>query len=132
MPQLKVHIKPEEDDDRQEIDSLTRNLRDDLSNLNHVEDVQLAYEKPPPDSKAFDGVALGSMVVDIVGGGAIKEVTQTVQRWIERNENRSITIEGPDGSKIDVKGVSAKDQQKMIDTWIMLQMQKMMGAKNEQ
>ncbi len=129
MPQLKVHIKPEEEDDKQEIDSLTRNLRDDLSNLD-VEDVHLVYEKPPSDSKAFDGVALGSMVVDIVGGGAVKEVTQTVQRWIERNENRSITIEGPDGSKIDVKGISAKDQQKMIETWIMVQMQKM-NVKNE-
>lgn len=125
MPQLRVHIKPEEGDDRQEVDSLSRNLRDDLSNLD-VEDVHLVYEKAPPDSKAFDEVALGSMVVDIVGGGAVKEVTQTVQRWIERNENRSITIEAPDGSKIDVKGISAKDQQKMIDAWVMLQMQKMM------
>jgi hypothetical protein len=130
MPQLKVHIKPEEEDDKQEIDSLTRNLRDDLSSLNQVEDVHLSYEKPPSDSKGFDGVALGSMVIDIMGGGAIKEVTQTVQRWIERNENRAITIEGPDGSKIDVKGISAKDQQKMIDTWVMLQIQKM-NMKNE-
>ena len=125
MPQLKVHIKPEREDDKQELDSLSRNLRNDLSNLNQVKDVALSYEKPPSDSKAFDGVALGSMVVDIMGGGAIKEVTQTVQAWIQRNENRSITIEAPDGSKIDVKGVSAKDQQKMIDAWVMLQMQKM-------
>lgn len=124
MPQLKVHIKQEEGDDKQEIDNLSRNLRDDLSQLD-IEEVQLLYEKPPSDSKAFDGLALGSMVVDFVGGGAVKEVTQTVQRWIERNENRSITIEAPDGSKIDVKGISAKDQQKMIDTWVMLQMQKM-------
>jgi hypothetical protein len=131
MPQLKVHIKSEEEDDRQEIDSLSRNLRDDLSNLNQVEDVHLSYETPPPNSRALDGVALGSMAVDIIGGGAIKEVTQTVQRWIERNENRSITIEGPDGSKIDVKGISAKDQQRMIDAWIMLQTQKM-SVKNEQ
>ena len=129
MPQLKMHIKPVEDDDKQEIDSLTRNLRDDLLNLD-VEEVHLLYEKPPSDSKAFDGVALGSMVVDIVGGGAVKEVTQTVQRWIERNENRSITIEGPDGSKIDVKGVSGKDQGKALDAWVMLQMQKM-NVKNE-
>jgi Effector Associated Constant Component 1 len=128
LPQLKVHIKPEREDDKQEIDNLSRNLQDDLLNLD-VEDVHLLYEKPPPDSKAFDGVALGSMVVDFVSGGAIKEVTQTVQRWIERNENRSITLEMPDGEKIDVKGISAKDQGKIIDAWIMRQMQKM-NAKN--
>ena len=98
MPQLKVHIKPEKEDDKQEIDSLSRSLRDDLLNLD-VEEVHLLYETPPPDSKALDGVALGSMVVDIVGGGAITQVTQTVQRWIERNENRSITIEMPDGEQ---------------------------------
>jgi hypothetical protein len=65
MPQLRVHIKPEEDD-KQEIGSLTTNPRDYLSYLD-VEDVHLLYEKPPPDSKAFVGVALGSMVVDFVG-----------------------------------------------------------------
>ena len=130
MPQLKVHIKPEEEDDKQEIDSLSRNLRDDLSNLNQVEDVHLSYEKPPSDSKAFDGVALGSMVVDVISGGAVKEVTQTVQRWIERNENRAITIEMADGEKIDVKGISGKDQQRIIDAWVMRQMQKM-SVKNE-
>jgi hypothetical protein len=48
MPQLKVHINPVEEDDKQEIDSLSRNLRDDLSNLNQVENVHLSYEKPRP------------------------------------------------------------------------------------
>jgi hypothetical protein len=124
MNQLKVHIKGGNEDDKQEIDSLSRSLQDDLSHLK-VEDVYLLYEKPPPDSKAFDGVALGSMVVDFVGGGAIKEVTQTVQAWITRNENRSITIEMTDGERIDVKGISGKDQQKIIDAWVMRQMQKM-------
>jgi hypothetical protein len=65
MPQMKVHIKPEREDDKNEIDSLTRNLRHDLLNLN-VEDVHLLNEKPPPGSNALDGVALGSMVVDFV------------------------------------------------------------------
>jgi hypothetical protein len=126
---MKVRIKQEDEDEKQEIDSLSRNFREDLLNLRNVEEVHLLYEKPPPDSRAFDGVALGSMVVDIVGGGAIKEVTQTVQAWIERNENRSITIE-MDGEKIDVKGISAKDQQKIIDAWVLHQMQKM-NVKNE-
>jgi hypothetical protein len=129
MPQMKVHIKPEREDDKNEIDSLTRNLRDDLLNLN-VEEVHLLYEKPPPDSKALDGVAIGSMVVDFISGGAIKEITETVQAWIQRNENRAITIEMADGEKIDVKWLSAKDQQRIIDAWVIRQMQKM-GAKNE-
>jgi hypothetical protein len=123
MPQLKVHIKPERDDKR-EIDSLGRGLRDDLLNLN-VEEVHLLYENPPADSKALDRVALGSMVVDFVGGGAVKGITQTVQAWIARNENRSIPIDMPDGEKIDVKGISAKDQPEMIDMRTMRQMQKM-------
>jgi hypothetical protein len=124
MNHLKVHIGQGNEDDKQEIDSLSRSLQEDLSLLD-VENVHLLYEKPPADSKAFDGVALGSMVVDFVGGGAIKEVTQTVQAWIQRNENRSITLEMADGEKIDVKGISAKDQQKIIDAWVMRQMQKM-------
>jgi hypothetical protein len=129
MPQLKVHIKPDKEDDKQEIDSLTRSLQDDLSNLD-VEEVHLLYEKPRPGSKALDGVAVGSMIVDFVAGGAISQITQTIQAWTQRNENRSITIETADGDKIDVKGLSAKDQQKIIDAWVMRQMQKM-GAADE-
>jgi hypothetical protein len=123
MPQMTVHIKPEEEDDKQEIDSLSRSLRDDLSHLD-VEEVHLLYEKPPPDSKAVEGAAIGSMIVDFGGGAAIKEVPQTVQAWIQRNENRSIILE-IEGDKIDVKGISGKDQQKIIDAWIMRQVQKM-------
>jgi hypothetical protein len=33
MPQMKIHIKPKEEDDKQEIDGLSRKLRDDLINL---------------------------------------------------------------------------------------------------
>ena len=33
MPQMKVHIKQEGDDDKQEIDSLARSLRDVLHKL---------------------------------------------------------------------------------------------------
>ena len=123
MHQMKVHIKQNEEDDKQEIDSLSRSLRDDL--LKDVEDVHLLYETPPAGSRALDGVAIGSMIVDFVSGGAIKDITQTVQAWIERNENRAITIETSDGEKIAVKGISSRDQQRIIDAWIMRQMQKM-------
>jgi hypothetical protein len=123
---MKVHIKLEEEESKDEIDNLTRSLRDDLLNLD-VEEVHLLYEKPPPGSKALDGVAVGSMIVDFVGGVAIQQITQTIQAWTQRNENRSITLETADGDKIDVKGLSAKDQQKIIDAWVMRQMQKMSG-----
>jgi hypothetical protein len=36
----------------------------------------------------------------------------------------------PDGDKIDVKGISSKDQGKIIDAWVSRQMQKM-NVKNE-
>jgi len=129
MSKLKIYIAQEDQDDKQDIDNLSHSLRNELLNLD-VEDVHLLYEKPPPDSKAFDGVAIGSMVVDFVGGVAIREITHAVQAWIQRNENRSITIEMSDGEKIDVKGISAKGQQKMVDAWVLHQMQKM-SVKNE-
>ncbi len=133
MPQIKVHIKPEEQDDKQEIDSLAHSLRDDLLNLD-VEEVHLLHEKAPlpAGSKGVEGAtAIGSMIVDFVSGNIIKEVTQTVQAWIRRNENRAITIEMADGDKIDVKGISSKDQQRIIDAWVMRQMQKMMSEREK-
>jgi hypothetical protein len=124
MPQLKVHIKTRKEDDRKEIDSLSRSLQDDLSRLD-VDEVHLLFERPPPDSKGLEGVAIGSLIVDVVSGKAIEQIAQTIQKWIERNENRSIILETADGDKIDVKGISSKDQRKIIDAWIMRQMQKM-------
>ena len=66
MPQLRMQIKSE-DSYKQDIDSLTHSLRTNLSNLG-VEDARPLYEKPPPDSNAFD-VALGLRIVDFSGGG---------------------------------------------------------------
>lgn len=114
MPQLRVQKKPV-DSYKQEIDSLIRK---------GVEDVHLLYQRPAPDSKAFDGVAFGSLIVDFFSGGIIEEVTQTTQAWVARNENRRIIIVMTDGDKIGVIGGSAKDQQKVIDTWIMCQIQR--------
>lgn len=124
MHQLKLQIDKREEDDAEEMEDLSRSLRDDLSNLDVVKEVTLATENPPSGSKALDGVALGSMIVDFATGGAVKQVAETVQMWIKRNENRSIALE-MDGDKIDVKGASGKDQQKIIDAWVMRQMQKM-------
>jgi hypothetical protein len=120
---MRVHIQSLEEDDVNQIDSLARSLQDDVSNLD-VDKITLITETPPPGSKAFDGVAIGSMIIDFATGGVVKQITQTIQAWIQRNENRSITLEIED-DKIDVKGISGKDQQKIIDAWIMRQMQKM-------
>jgi hypothetical protein len=80
---MKVHIKPARGDDINETDSLTRSLQDDLSNLD-VEKITLITETPPPDSKAFGGAAIGSMIVDFATGGTVKQITQTVQAWIKK------------------------------------------------
>ncbi len=129
MPQINVYIKAEEGKDKQEIDSLAHSLRDDLLNL-EVEEVHLLHEKAPPPagSKGVEKAAIGSMIVDSINGSIIKEVTQTVQAWIKPNENCAITIEMADGQKRDVKGISSRDQQKIIDAWVMHQIQKMMSV----
>jgi hypothetical protein len=92
----------------------------------NVEEVHLLYETPPLGSKALGRVATGSMIVDFVGSSAIKEIIQTVQAWIAHNENRAVTIEMSDSYKIDVKSISGRDQQKIIDAWVIRQMQKFM------
>jgi hypothetical protein len=86
---------------------LTRSLRDDLLNWD-VEKVYLFYEMPLPGSRAQDGVAIGSIIIDFVGSEAIEEVTQTVQTWIQHIENLAITTRAADGEKIDVKDISTK------------------------
>ena len=120
----------EDDDDPEELERITHNLRDDLTELDTVEKVDLVTkegEVTPKGSRAGAEVAaLGSLLVTL-GTTAVSSVVpnlaNTLQSWLTRHERRKISLE-IGGDKLEVTGVSDKEQQRLIDAWISSHLQK--------
>jgi hypothetical protein len=118
------------DDDPEELERLTHNLRDYLTEVDAIEKVDLVTkegEQAPKGSRAGGEVAaLGSLLVTLgasAGTTIIPNLVNTLQSWITRNERRKISLE-MGGDKLEVTGISDKEQQRLIDAWISRHMQK--------
>jgi len=106
-------------DDDEEIDRTTRQLREELSDLN-IDSVGLVKTgSAPKGSKAGeDIIAWGSLLVSLAAsGGVLPSLIGTVQSWLSRRENAKISME-IDGDKLEVSGVSSEEQNRLIDIWV--------------
>jgi hypothetical protein len=114
----------EEEEDPEEIERITYNLRDDLAEVDAIEKVDLVTkegEKAPEGSKAGAEVAaLGSLLVTLGASAAssvIPNLTSSLQSWLTRHERRKISLE-IGGDKLEMTGVSDQQQQQLIEAWI--------------
>lgn len=99
-----------------ELDELTRQLRDELLNLD-VDDVQLVSKgAPPAEAKGFGLLAVGGLIVKFVGSKAFANVVAAVGVWLARDKGRTAKLKIGDET-IELSGLSAKQQQALIDTW---------------
>jgi hypothetical protein len=121
--------KEEDEEDKQELEQITHNLRDELNELDTIENVDLIRREDDDAESTKKGyktkgdiVALGSLLVTLggisaaAGGGStiIPNLVNTLQSWLTRHERHKITME-IGGDKLEVKGVSDKEQQRLID-----------------
>jgi hypothetical protein len=125
---IKIESAPKEeeeyDDDQEELERITHTLRDELTEVDAIEKVDLVTkegEKAPEGSKAGAEVAaLGSLLVTLGASAAssvIPNLGSTLQSWLTRHERRKISLE-IGGDKLEVSGISDKEQQRLIDAWI--------------
>jgi hypothetical protein len=113
-----------DDDDPEELERITHNLRDDLNGLDAIEKVDLVTkegEKAPEGSKVGgDVIAWGSLLVTLGTSAAsivVPSVANGLQSWLTRHERRKISLE-IGGDKLEVTGISDKEQERLIDVWI--------------
>jgi hypothetical protein len=114
----------------EELERLSHNLRDELNELDVIEKVDLITkegEQAPKGSKSGGDVAvLGSLLVTLGGSLAsnvIPSLANTLQSWVTRQDRHTISLE-IGGDKLEVTGISDKEQQRLIDTWISRHMEK--------
>jgi len=115
----RVAIKLAAGDDADELDQLTRMLREELLELD-VEDVEFIPEDHVPEgAKGFGLVAAGALIVNLVHAGALTGVVNAVKAWASRDAGRAAKLV-IDNESIELKGVSSAQQDQLIEQWVRL------------
>ncbi|MEF9907198.1 hypothetical protein [Streptomyces sp. P9-A2] len=104
------------DSDQEELDELTRHLRERLLELDvdRVEPVRSGHV--PPGAKPVDAIAVGALAVTLAPI-ALRSVLGLVQTWIENRPVRTVSIALGDDS-LELEAVSAADQQRLIEAFL--------------
>lgn len=116
--QLVLSIKADPETDAEELEELTRQLREEIMELD-VESADFAgVEEVPAGAKVVEPISLGTVLVTLLAtGGVITTLINAIQAWLTRHERQSITIE-IDGDKLEITGISDGEKQQLVNAWI--------------
>ncbi|GAA1424964.1 hypothetical protein GCM10009601_30840 [Streptomyces thermospinosisporus] len=113
---MQLVLTGRQDSDQEELDELTRRLRDRLLELD-VDDVQLRRAGDLPEgAKPVDAIAVGALAVTMAPI-ALRSVVSLVQTWIENRPLRTVSIALGDNS-LELEAVSSADQQRLIEAFL--------------
>lgn len=115
---LTLEINVGADSDADEIDHAARQLRNELLELD-VDSVEPASaDDVPAGAKGVDAAAFGALIVQWAGSSGLHALATVLADWLNRDKSRSIELQmGED--VIVVSGISAADQSRLIEQWIM-------------
>ena len=106
--------------DEQRLDTLTRQLRDELRQLD-VRDVRPApaSAQPPPGSRGFDVATAGQLVVGMVGTQGLVGVVSAVLGWLGRGHEapRTVRLELA-GDVLELSGASSEEQDRLVEMFL--------------
>jgi hypothetical protein len=118
--QLVLGIDVGQDADEEELADLTRQLREEVLELD-VDAVDLVRSGETPErAKSGDPVAWGNLMVTLVtSGAALVTLISTLQAWLKPHQRRNCSVSLEiDGDKLEVTGISSEEQQYLIDSWL--------------
>lgn len=115
--QLTLYLDAGPESDAEELTELTRQLRDELLDLD-LESVDLVSNGVlPPKSKVVEPLTFGAILLTLAAsGGVITTLINAIQSWLTRHDRRSVTLE-IDGDKLEVGGISPEEQRRLINAW---------------
>jgi len=115
--QLMVTLDAEPETDSEDLERLTRQLREELSELDVQADL-MTGGPAPVNTRAGDIITWGTLLLTLAAsGGAITTLIGVLQAWLTRQERRGVTLE-MDGDKLQVTGITSAEQQRLIDAWL--------------
>lgn len=92
---LSISLRDNVDDD--ELDRLTRQLRDEIDELD-VEAARLARGTPEPGAKG-DPITIGGIVVALASAGVFTGLVELLKSWALRREGRTVTLKAKAGDQ---------------------------------
>jgi hypothetical protein len=111
-----LQISLGEDADAEELDRLTRQLRNELRDVSGVEGAELVRGEPAPQgAKAVDPVTLGALALVILPT-VLPKLVEFLQAWVLRGQGRAIKFKGDiNGRQIEFEG-EAKELKALLVT----------------
>ena len=116
--QLTVTLDAEPDTDAEDLERLTRQLRDELSELDVQADL-VTSGPAPANTKAGDVIEWGTLLLTLAAsGGVITALINAIQAWLtNRTQPATITIE-IGGEKLQITGNPSPEQQRLIEAFL--------------
>jgi len=116
--ELTIILNPTAQTDTEELDILTRQLRQDILDLQVADVYPLAADEGPEQAKSGFPVELGALLVTVMASrGVLPSLIDLLKTLLTRHSLRSVTLE-IDGDKLEVGGILAQEQQRLIDAWM--------------
>ena len=94
---MNLQIDLGEDTDEEELDFLTRQLREEIEELD-VESAELVSGEAAPEGAKGDPVTLGALAVAVLPV-VLPELIKVVQGWLKRGDNRTVKIKTQIGDR---------------------------------
>ena len=117
-PILELQLELAAEGDPGEVAEMTARLRRELIQLDVQAVDQREAAKLPTGAKAAEAMMLGTLVVTLArSAGTLASVVRATQAWLSRSKGRTVKVELA-GDSIELTGVSSRDQQRLIESWI--------------
>jgi hypothetical protein len=114
---LDVTIQIEAAGEEEYLAEVTQELKRDILALD-VEKVQLKRSESVIKGSKGDAVTWGQLLIAFAASGSVFTTLITLfQAWVTRNERRALILE-VEGDKLEITGISADEQQRLIDEWL--------------
>jgi len=116
--QVRVDVADVDADD-EEVEELTRRLRQELLELDVAAVERTTAGEPPEGAKsAGAAVAVGSLIVSTVTSpGVLSSIVEMVRGWLGMRGSRSVKLTLA-GDSIELTGVSDETQEELVQAWL--------------
>lgn len=101
-----------------ELDRMSRELRQALLDVDEVVSADLAgAEPPPPEAKGIDPALASSLLVSVMSGG-VASLIAILRDWHRhRHPRATVRLEGPNGAVIEYPGVDEAEIARILQRW---------------
>ena len=120
MPQqpldLTVSLGDKVDDE--ELDQLTRQLRDEIAGM-EVEKVALAPGEVVPQGAKGEPITIGSLIVSLASAGVFTGLINLLKSWVHRRQGRTVTVKAKvHGQELELSYVPERTSPKEMSRFV--------------